>query len=225
MSFNRVLVPPVIANDVDLTSAMTGIGMNFAAHPDWTVNIEDTLMQASQLAMINHDYRVFDVLVTWLETHAAWINVNRLTRLAWRAEDRVKAFWTAFAKTRKKDRRFFRLMFLYMGPVVSLVEDSAEFNLKRYGEDPVFMGGPVRFHARMLRRRREDVLSPSQLAKRHKTFHCRVLMGPSYRADMWALLDRHPELNVSTLARKTYGSYATAWRVRREWNILNGSPV
>jgi hypothetical protein len=49
------------------------------------------------------------------------------------------------------------------------------------------------------------------------------MMGPSYRADMWAALESEPQLAVAELARRTYGSFATAWNVRKAFTILGRS--
>ena len=70
--------------------------------------------------------------------------------------------------------------------------------------------------AGVLRERAADVLSPSALAMHHRGYYWRVVVGPTFRADMWAALEREPELSAAELARKCYGSYATAWRVRRD---------
>jgi len=47
-----------------------------------------------------------------------------------------------------------------------------------------------------------------------------VLIGPTYRADMWAALEDDPTLSAAALARRTYGSFATAWHVRRDYAVL-----
>jgi len=45
-------------------------------------------------------------------------------------------------------------------------------------------------------------------------------MGPSYRADMWATLEAEPQLSAAELARRTYGSFASAWHVRKAFATL-----
>ena len=49
------------------------------------------------------------------------------------------------------------------------------------------------------------------------------MMAPNYRADMWAPLDSDATLSAATLARETYGSFATAWHVRRDFLLLGGA--
>jgi hypothetical protein len=41
---------------------------------------------------------------------------------------------------------------------------------------------------------------------------------------MWAELDRDPSLSAAELARRSYGSFATAWHVKRDWQVLAKTP-
>jgi hypothetical protein len=92
-----------------------------------------------------------------------------------------------------------------------LIETGAEFQVARHGEDPRFEGSPARVAANILRDRASNVLQPAELATRHHAYRCRVMIGPTYRADMWAALEEDPTLSVAALARRTYGSFSTAW--------------
>ena len=204
-----------------LTQDMVGIGMNFAARPARDPNIEDTLLYASANAIEKPDLRTLAVLVTWFGVHSSWVNVDRLTHLVIeQSSERVRGLWSALALWQEKDRRFVRLSKLYTGPQQDLLHLGTEFQIKRHGVDPRFKGSVLRVPANLLRDRVADVLSPADLAKRHRAYHYRVMIGPSYRADMWATLERNPNLSTADLARKTYGSFATAWRVKREFAVL-----
>ncbi len=90
----------------------------------------------------------------------------------------------------------------------------------RRGEDARFESGPRRTAARTLRDRDDDVMSPAELAARHRAYYWRVVIGPSYPADMWAALGHEPGITAAELARRTYGSFATAWHVRRDYELL-----
>jgi hypothetical protein len=200
---------------------MTGIGMNFAASPFAEPNIEDTLLFASIEGMEKDDLRVLAMLVTWFGIHAPWVNADRLTKLvAAQSLPRVRALWSALAQWQNKDRRFTHLANLYVGPRRDLTKTGTEFQVVRHGEDARFEGSPVRVASNILRDRASDVLQPAELATRHRAYRCRVMMGPSYRADMWAALEEDPTLSVAALARRTYGSFATAWHVRRDFGLL-----
>jgi hypothetical protein len=214
-------VSKVLAEGTELTAAMVGIGMLFAAKAAPEPNIEDTLIAASVEGMDRDDLRVLAVLVTWLGAHHSRINADRLIRaLQVQPSARVRVFWAAVARWLPKDRRLARLGDLYRGPRVDLLRAGTDFQIARRGEDPRFAHGPLRVPAGVLRDRPADILTPAPLAKRHSTYRSRVLMGPSYRADMWALLDREPSLSASELARKAYGSFATAWQVKHDRDLL-----
>jgi hypothetical protein len=221
MSFRRTVTPSVSVTGELLTSYMTGIGMNFAASPSKDANIEDTLLFASIEVLEKDDLRVAAMLVTWFRVHASWVNADRLTRLiAGRTSPRLHALWSALAQAQSTDRRFVRLAGLYVGPRMDLIEVGTEFQVARHGEDPRFEGTPVRVASNILRDRARDILSPTELAKLHHAYRCRLMMGPSYRADMWAALEKDPTLSAAALARKAYGSFATAWHVRRDFELV-----
>jgi len=219
---NRGSLVPLTAEN--LTSAMVGIGMNFAARAASHPNIEDTILAASAVGMDQEDFRVLSVLMTWLDVHSARINVDRLTHLVLGHPDvKVRLFWSSVAVWLGKDRRFARLARAYQGPTVDLLGVGTAFHIHRSGEDPRFKGGPLRVPAGILRDRPSDVLTPVQLARLHSAYRRRILLGPTYRADMWAELDGDSTLSASQLARRTFGSFATAWHVRQDWQVLAGA--
>lgn len=222
MAFSRALVPAEPIGGDALTSDMAGIGMHFTAPTAIAEpNIEDTLLFASVEGMEKHDLRVLAVLITWFQIHAAWVNADRLTRLvAMRTSPRVRALWSALARMQEKDRRFARLARLYTGPRQNVTELGTDFQIKRHGEDPRFEGSRLRVAANLLRDRSADVSTPADLARRHRAYRWRIIMGPSYRADMWAALEDDRTLSAAALAKKTYGSFATAWRVRRDFGLV-----
>jgi hypothetical protein len=226
MTFSRALLPVEPQGVAPLTSDMVGIGMNFAASGSDQPNIEDTLLFASMEGMEKHDLRVLSILVTWFGVHAAWVNADRMTKLIDSSSSRpLRALWSALAGWQGQDRRFARLARLYTGPRQNVTETGTEFQIKRFGEDPRFQGSTIRVAANVLRDRTADVLSPADLAQRHRSYRWRVVIGPSYRADMWAALELDRTLSAAALARRTYGSFATAWRVRRDFGLLTKLPA
>lgn len=206
-----------------MTSAMAGIGCAFSARPHPGSNIEDTLFGAAMEGLEGNDFRLLSVLTTWLEAHSAWINADRLTHLAADADSpRVRAYWGAVGRWLAKDRRFARMEKSHIGPALDLLPEGTTFHLARKGEDPRFAGGPLRVPAGILRDRPGDVATPAALARIHPAYRHRILLGPSYRADMWADLEQNPGLSAAELARRNYGSFATAWQVKRDWKLLHG---
>jgi len=203
---------------------MVSIGMNFAAVPMGDTNIEDTLIAASIAGMEEDDLRVLSVLVTWLTVHHAWLNADRLYRaVREQTAPRVRAFWAAVGRWLQKDRRLVRLAQLHDGDRVDLLRTGTAFHIGRHGEDARFIGSPLLVPAGILRDRREDVMAPRDLAARHRGYRQRVQMGPTYRADMWAAMEGDPLLSPAELARRAYGSFATAWQVKRDFACLRDS--
>lgn len=225
MAHKRVLIPTEFASGKKLTADMVAIGMRFAADPSSIApNIEDTIVAASIEGMQSEDYRVLSLLVDWFGIHYERVNVDRLVQMVHLIkDDRVKALWKGLAQWKKRDWRFKKLQKVYTKARLDLMGEGTDFQLQRHGEDERFVGTALRVPSKLLRHRPEDILTPQELAIRHSGYFYRVTIGPSYRADMWALIEQHPEYTPAEIARNTYGSFPTAWGVRRDWMILHGS--
>jgi hypothetical protein len=65
------------------------------------------------------------------------------------------------------------------------------------------------------------VLTPETLARRHAGYRNRLLMGPTWRADVWTVLERTPQLSVAEVARRASCSFATAWRGVHDFRVLH----
>jgi hypothetical protein len=220
MGFSRPLMPAETPDRDALTAAMVGIGIELAAPPALDPNIEDTLIFASAEAMDGGDLRILALLVSWFGVHHVWVNADRLTKLvATRGSERVRALWAALAHWQAKDRRFARLAGRHRGPRLDLAA-GAEFQIHRHGEDARFVSSGLRVPANLLRDRPGDIASPVALARRHRAYRRRIMMGPSYRADCWAALEAEPSLSTAELARRAYASFATAWQVKRDFAIV-----
>lgn len=227
MAHKRVLMPSEFATGDKLTSDMVGIGMRFASSPPSSEpNIEDTLVAASIEGIVHEDYRVLSLLVDWFGIHVERVNVDRLAKMVRLIEDvRVKAFWKALAQWQKRDWRLKKLQKVYTKPRLELMGEGTSFQIERHGEDRRFVGTVLRVPNKLLRHRPEDIEAPQELAKRHRGYHYRIMIGPSYRADMWGLIERHPEFTPAEIARQSYGSFPTAWETRRDWMILHKEKV
>lgn len=223
--FDRSLLPASFPSGEELTGAMVALGMRFAAKPAHeSANIEDVLLAASWAGVVDGDLRTLAVLTTWLGVHHDVVNADRMTRLVrGLSMGPLRAYWVGVARWLRadlKDTRWGRLAELWPARTrVDLVE-GAEFLLTRGGEDPRFAGGPLRVPAGVLRDRAADVDTPAEVARRHPAYRARVMMGSRYRSDMWAALDREPDLSAAELARLTYGSYATAVDVKRRHEVV-----
>lgn len=207
-----------------VTADMAGIGMAFAAEASKSPDIETTLVAASSAGMIEHDLRTLSVLTTWLGIHLRYVNVARLLRtLHSQPSPRVLAYWAAVAEWRKDDRRLSKVRGLHIGDRVDVLPVGTDFQLRRRGEDPRFSSTCLRVPLGTLRDRADDVASPVQLARLHPTYRTRIRMGPSWRADAWAALEQTPTLTASALGRSVGCAFATAWCVKRDFELLRAS--
>ena len=224
MAFSRATSPVPTPAQGDLTARMVGIGMNFAAKAEADAEIESTLLHASVLGMDDGDLRVLAVLTTWLGVHHTHVNADRLVRLVVaHPSERVRAYWAAVATWLKKDRRLARLAGAYKGAAIELLATGSEFQVKRRGEDERFTGSKLRVPKGTLRDRHEDVLPPEQLVRRHAGYRNRVLMGPSFRADVWTALEHAPDVSIADIARKASCSFATAWQAAQDYRLLRAA--
>jgi hypothetical protein len=224
MAYNRPSAPIERPDDSTLTRDMAGIGMNFAAEPNVDSAIEETLVFASSLGMDDGDLRALSMLTTWIGVHSAHVNADRLVRLvAENPSARVRAYWAAIAHWLGADRRFGRLTKLYDGTAVDLLPVGNTFHIARRGEDERFTGSVLRVPAGTLRDRDADVSSPESLVRRHAGYRNRVRMGPTWRADVWTVLERAPDLRAADVARRAGCSFSTAWQVVRDFTLLRGS--
>lgn len=204
-----------------ITARMVGIGMNFAADGEVDADVEGTLVDASVLGMEEHDLRVLAVLTTWLGVHHAHVNADRLVRLVKAQESaRVRAYWSAVATWLRKDRRFARLLALYRGAPAEILATGTAFQIARRGEDDRFTGTKLRVPRGTLRDRSDDVLEPSMLVNKHAGYRNRVLMGPSWRADVWTVLEKAPDVSIAEVARRASCSFATAWQAAQDFRLL-----
>lgn len=228
MAFKRTEAKAEYARGAELIQELVGIGLKFAASsvssidPKQSPNIEDALIGAAIEGVEREDYRVLSLLTDWFEVHGEWVNVDRLVRaVRLLNSNRVKAYFAAIGKWLSKDPRYKRLAAVYGGKRVPLgMGASYGFLVDRNGEDDRFQKTKLIVAAGNLRRRKEDIMTPQELAKTHQDYYWRVCLGPSYRADMISLYNRRPQASPSEIARDTYGSFQTAWFVKRDISII-----
>ena len=224
MGFRRQVFPSYSPEPGEIPKMLSGIGFRLAAEPRWDTNIEDGLYLASVEGMDNDDLRVLSVLVTWLDVHAPRVNADRLVRLSSASSSvRVRAFWAAVGRWKAKVSRFVRLRRLHEHPRIPLLAVGSAFHLRQSGEDIRFVGGPLLVPDGVLRVRPSDVLSPEELARHHRAYRWRLLVGPTYRADMLALLEEDPLQTASKVARRSYGSFATAHAAKHDWATVQSA--
>lgn len=221
MTFKRAPLPRERPSAEVLTARMVGIGLNFAAAGDAEADIEATLVDASALGMEEQDLRVLAVLTTWLGIHHAHVNADRLVRFVKaQGSPRVCAYWSSIATWLRQDRRFARLRTLYRGAALEILPTGTSFQIARRGEDERFVGTKLRVPSGTLRDRPDDVLPPALLVTKHMGYRNRVIMGPSWRADVWTVLEKAPDVSIAEVARRASCSFATAWQAAQDFRLL-----
>ena len=96
------------------------------------------------------------------------------------------------------------------GLAVDLLPVGTDFQISRRGEDERFAGSVLRVPAGTLRDREADVIAPEALVGRHAGYRNRVLMGPTWRADVWTVLEDEHQMSVAEAARRAGCYFATA---------------
>ncbi len=221
MSFSRKILPKQFAIGDALSKDMAGLGFIITAEMSVNPNIENTLIAVS-IEGLRGDYRSLSLLVNWLEIHQGSINADRLIRmiLQLRKDKLLLSFWSACAKNVMSDSRFRRLLKFNSRASIDLLNVGTDFQISRFGEDPRFEKTCLRIPANLLRNRPRDILPPERLAAVHSVYRYRIMIGPSYRADQWAILDKLPETTSSELARKSFSSFGAAWQAKQDFEIL-----
>jgi hypothetical protein len=223
MAFKRVILPKEFASKHDLSRDMAGLGFLITAEAAMNPNIENTLIAVS-IEGLNGDYRSLSLLVSWLSIHHQAINADRLVKMLiqLRPNKKLLCFWSAAAKHVLKDLRFKKMQKLYKGSRLEITnKDATDFQIKRVGEDPRFEKTNLRVPANLLRNRPQDIVVPAALAKTHLAYRYRIVIGPTYRADQWALLEKVKEISPSELARQSYSSFGSAWQAKQDFDLLN----
>jgi len=223
MAYKRQILPEAWATGDLLTAQLESIGIRVTGRIKILeeVNIEDTLVAASREGIMLPDYRILSLLVDWIQVHGERVNVDRLVRIVDAiSEMRVRVFWAAIAQWMKADSRYKKLAQLYSGKKIDLLESGTDFLITKNGLDERFVKTFLRIPNKTLRHRLSDILGPEDLARKHLAFRYRVLIGPTYRADMMAYLEKHPKASASEVARATYGSFASAWQAKKDFEVM-----
>ena len=228
MPFNGLIIKTGSSLDRDLQS----IGFNLSGkQKSADPNIESSIICASIEAVNHKDNRIGGLLVNWLTIHYLRINADRLTKFIFSLSDMeykfVKIFWCANAQRLfAKDQRFKRLSGLYTKPRINFADrfsktkKATNMLIKMKGEDERFKKTCIRVPKGYFSDRPQQIFPVPVVAKNHLTYRHRLMMGASYRADLWALLTKYPHLSAYALGKKADCSYRTAYIAKRDYSIL-----
>ena len=222
MSFKRIECTGTYPEGNELNSKLVGIGFKIGSPIEKNPNIEDTIIAAA-IEGLDGDFRDLSLLTDWFSIHYKCVNIDRLIRALKTIKDiRIKSYFSAVGKWLEKHSGYKRLSKIYRGEKILLgLTKDYQFLITRNGLDERFVNSKLLVAKGTLRSRLDDILVPSDLAKIHSDYYYRILIGPSYRADMVSQYINDPKLTASSLAQKTYGSFATAWSVMKDINTIN----
>ena len=226
----------VIKTGKSLDNDLRAIGFNLGGGKKSTdPNIEASIISASIEAVNNKDNRIAGLLVDWITLHYLRVNVDRLTKFVFSLSDSdykfVKIFWSANAQRLFiKDQRFKRLSELYSGKRLNFVDRFVKRGQKKVtkmlveikGEDERFKRTCIRVPKGYFSERPHQIFPVSVIAKNHLSYRYRVMMGSSYRADLWALLDSNPDISAYALGKKAHCSYRSAYIAKKDYELLKG---
>ena len=221
MSFKRIECLDYYPQGEELTPKLIGIGFKLGGFAQENANIEDCLIAAATEG-VNGDFRTLSLLTDWFFIHHKFVNIDRLIRALKKIkEPKVKCYFSAIGRWLQKDNGYKKLSKIYRGEALLLgLTAEYKFLIKRNGEDERFAGSKFLVANKTLRSRPEDILTSIELAQKHHDYYYRILIGPSYRADMISHYTQNSSLTASQLAKNTYGSFATAWEVMKDINLL-----
>ena len=196
-------------------------------------NIEASIISASIEAINNKDNRIGELLVDWITLHYLRVNVDRLTKFVFSLSDSdykfVKIFWCANAQRLFiKDQRIKRLSELYKGRRINFADrfvkkgepKVTKMLIEMKGEDERFKRTCIRVPKGYLSERPHQIFPVFVIAKNHLPYRYRVMMGSSYRADLWALLDSDPNISAYALGKKVHCSYRAAYIAKKDYGLL-----
>ena len=222
-----------IQSGQQLDSSLQSIGFNIFCHRKVTdPNIEATLISASIEVINSRDTRLGGLLVDWLTIHASRVNADKLTKFIYQMDKSkyklVKVFWCANAQRLfTKDQRFQRLSKVYKGKRINLADylmskkrKPTHLLITLKGEDERFKNTCIRLPKGYFPERLNQILPGSVVAKNHLTYRYRLMMGAGYRADVWAIIKRHPDISAYALAKKAHCSYRTAYITKKDYETL-----
>ncbi|MBF0362410.1 MAG: hypothetical protein HQK49_15440 [Oligoflexia bacterium] len=222
MSFKREKCLKEFLKGEELTQGLLSLGVRIdSKFTNKKLFLPEDVLVSASIEGVEGKYRTLSLVASWCFYHFQKINVTCLINQVSKIENPVvRAFWSAMGTALSKDRRFKKLEKVYSGPRINC-PGAEGFHFKKYGEDQNFINSVLKVPANgLIRIREKDTVSPSELCKINPFYKWRTIIGPSYRADMWALAENNKNTKASELARKSHGSFATAYAVLQDQRYL-----
>ena len=187
-----------------------------------SIDIEGTLIEAAR--EVPNDSKLFSLLCSWILVHGDYAIVEKLfkkTKLL-DAKDPAKNWIMAlavFAKT-QGFHNWGRWVKKLREPLYAFDRELTLSAIRRKGAIKDFERYGIFVPEGSLRVRRDDALTPKELAHDNQQYRNRLLYGASWRADIVTAIEQGAA-NPFVISKSLGCSYEPAHRIFREYQIAN----
>jgi hypothetical protein len=224
--YHRRDAPKTIYTGEALTARLLGIGIRFSTEAIRDPNIEDVLISAAHGAVMDGEGRLWTTLLDWWSVHHPCVNADRLVRALKELDLKpLQAFFAGLAQSMEPQGRFHALASIYRGPRLVIFNEEYRYRLARDGEAERFQGTALAVPSSLYQESTRDVFSQKELCAWHANYRWRVMIGPTFRADLWVACERGFSRTAYALAQETYCSLGAARRVLQDYELVRGSRV
>lgn len=213
-------------DELTIFEKLSAIGCNITAKHiprklSCSIEIEETLLEASIAIQTNHDSRILGLLLSWVSAHGEIINMERLKKLVSSAEQsHRKIHWiyllAHFGLNCGQSR--WRIIQKRLPQGFELANEDLDFAKQRVlfkGIEPWAEGTGFVIAKRSEAIDSKFVLNSSQIAKQNTWFRNRLIFGSSWRADIITAM-MFGAKNAYSASKQIGCSYEPAHRVFKE---------
>lgn len=224
MGFSRIFKSKHSLTGEELTKALVGLGFLLSSVSKKNVNIEHCLISLIKESFsddLAYDLRLLALLVNWLEIHISQVNANRFIKLIKDLENPKALIFLSGVFEHLNDPRFKKFIEIYSSKKRTHFLKGSSFLVERNGEDSRFRNTKLIIHSKALSDRPDLILSPEVVSQKHLYYRYRVLLGPTYRADIIANLSIDENLSPAELARYHFTNYQTSYKAKKDFQIFS----
>jgi len=223
MGFSRVFRAKDYLCGDDLTRSLVGLGFLLSSDSVKNVNIEHCLISLVKESFSDdsaYDLRLLALLVNWLEIHISQVNANRFVKLVKHLNNPAASKFLAGVFEYLDDIRFKKFVIGNSPNRRTQFLKKSTFLVEKNGEDARFKNTRLIVHSKAISDRPDLILSRELLAEKHLYYRYRVLLGPTYRADIIANLSIDGSLSAAELARYHFTNYQTSHKAKKDFQIF-----
>jgi len=189
-----------------------------------SVDIESTLIEAAR--QVPNDSKLFSLLCSWVLVHGDYVIVEKLFKKTKKldAKDPARSWimaLTVFAKSQGY-HNWGRWVKKLREPLYAFDQSLTLSAIARKGAIKSFEKFGVLVPEGSLRVRKDDALTPTELAQDNQQYRNRLLFGASWRADIVTAIEQGAA-NPFAISKSLGCSYEPAHRVFKEYQMAHPS--